>query len=69
MNARATNCASAITGTTQVGVKSVTFHCEYLDGEGDVGFIYFVLHSIHVLDCYQNFTSFELNVLIVPIMN
>jgi len=32
------NCASALTGITQVGVKSVTFHCEYLDGEGECRF-------------------------------
>jgi len=47
INARATNCARALTGTTQVGVKSVTFHYEYLDGEGDVDLYisYYILYT------------------------
>jgi hypothetical protein len=69
LNAPATNCASALTGITRVGVKSVTFQCEYLDGEGDVGFIYFVLHSIYILDCYHIFTRLDLNFLLVFFMN
>ena len=69
LNARVTNCANALTGINHVGVKSVTFHCEYLDGEGDVGFVNFELHSIYVLDCCQIFTRFDLYFLIVPVMN
>jgi len=34
-----------------------------------VDFIYFVLHSIYILNCYRIFTRLDLHILIVPVMN
>ena len=61
LNAPATNCASALAGITQVEVKSVTFHCEYLDGEGECRFYIFCINSIYIIDCYHIFTRLDLN--------
>ena len=49
MNPGTTNCASALTGITQVGFKYITLNCKYLDGEGEFKFdvfcIIFYIHS------------------------
>ena len=76
LNERATNCASMLTGmdqsthrhrlfsllidTTQVGVKSVTFHCEYLDNEGKCRF--YIICITFCIDSWllQNFHKIRL---------
>jgi hypothetical protein len=41
LNPRTTNCASALTGITQVGFKYVTLNCKHLDGESEFRFYIF----------------------------
>ena len=60
---------SACGATVLVSRRPFKFHRRDLDGEGDVVFIYVVLHPIYVLDCYQIFTTFDLNILIARAMN
>jgi hypothetical protein len=43
LNSRSTNCASALTGITQVGFKYVTFNCKHLDSEGEFRFYVFCI--------------------------
>ena len=45
---RTTNCASALTGITQVGFKYVTFNCKHLDGEDEFRFyVFYITFYIH----------------------
>ena len=69
--APATQCAMKVSLAAQVMSQSnlLLFTVSTLKVRVSVEFIYFVLNSIYILDCYQIFTRFYLNFWIVPVMN
>jgi len=69
LNARATNWVSALTGLTIWGSNLLPFTMSTLMVRLNADFIYFLLHSIYIIDHYHIFTRFYLNFFIVSLMN